>query len=230
MHGDNLAGFHPEKVFQQLVTEVGSGDSEKTHGTVHPADLAGAGVERKGAGGDEVFRRQTRLGQVLPVESEFGFTAHVEQIVHQPQPLPAVQNTGRRAQTPEIVEDIVLQMVQAGLGLPHGYRLDAKGDELGLGQAVVALGQLLFQHLTVLGPDVIEAVLLRRDADAMLKTLCIGGHVHKGELKVYRAVKEVQEGAPFLENGGLVLLQRQLVIDILELDCLCSSYWSLGLV
>ena len=33
-------------------------------------------------------------------------------------------------------------------------------------------------------------------------------------------IEEVQEGAPFLKDGGLVLLLGQLVVDILELDCL----------
>ena len=52
----------------------------------------------------------------------------------------------------------------------------------------------------------------------MLKTLGVGGHVDEGKFKVDRAVKEVEKAAPFLENGGLVLLQCQLVVDVLELD------------
>ena len=90
----------------------------------------------------------------------------------------------------------------------------SEGQVFRLGQAVVALGQLGFQHLTVLGPDVVEAVLLRRDADAALETLGIGGHVDEGKLEMHRAVKEVEKAAPLLENGGLVLLQGQLVVDV----------------
>ena len=101
-------------------------------------------LNAKALGAMKSFADRPDLGRVLPVESEFGFTAHVEQIVHQPQPAPSRSEHGRRAQTPEIVEDIVLQMVQAGLGLPHGCRLNAKGDELGLGQAVVALASWVF--------------------------------------------------------------------------------------
>ena len=33
-----------------------------------------------------------------------------------------------------------------------------------------------------------------------------------------RRIKEIQKAAPLLENGGLVLLQGQLVVDVLELD------------
>ena len=35
---------------------------------------------------------------------------------------------------------------------------------------------------------------------------------------MHRAVKEVEKAAPLLENGGLVLLQGQLVVDVLKLD------------
>ena len=148
------------------------------------AHLTGAGVERKGAGGNEVLGRKARPGQLLPVKSKFGFTIHVEQVVHEAQPLPTVQDAGRRAKAAEVVEDVVLQVVQPGLGLPHGRRLDAEGQVFRFCQAVVSLGQLGFQHLAVLGPDVIEAVLLRRDADAALKALGVGGHVDEGKFKV----------------------------------------------
>ena len=170
------------------------------------AHLTGAGVERKGAGGNEVLGRKARPGQLLPVKSKFGFTIHVEQVVHEAQPLPTVQDAGRRAKAAEVVEDVVLQVVQPGLGLPHGRRLDAEGQVFRFCQAVVSLGQLGFQHLAVLGPDVIEAVLLRRDADAALKALGVGGHVDERKFKVNRAVKKVEKAAPLLENGRLVLL------------------------
>ena len=152
------------------------------------------------------------------IEAKLAFAVHVEQIVHEAQPLPTVQDAGRSAKAAEVVEDIVLQMVQPGLGLPHGRRLDAEGQVFGFGQAVVALGQLGFQHLAVLGPDVIETIFLGRDADAVLEALGVGGHVHKGKLEMHRAVKKVEKAAPLLENGGLVLLQGQLVVDVLKLD------------
>ena len=170
------------------------------------AHLAGAGIESESAGGDKVLGGKARFGQLLPVKSKFGFTVHVEQVVHEAQPFPSVQDAGGRAKAAEVVEDIVLQMVQPGLGLPHGRRLDAEGQVFRFGQAVVALGQLGLQHLAVLGPDVVEAVLLRRDADAVLETLGVGGHIHKGKFKVHRRIEEIQKAAPLLENGGLVLL------------------------
>ena len=152
------------------------------------------------------------------IEAKLAFAVHVEQVVHEAQPLPSVQDAGGRAKAAEVVENIVLQMVQPGFRLPHGRRLDTEGQVFRFGQAVVALGQLGLQHLAVLGPDIVETIFLGRDADAMLKTLGVGGHIHKGKFKVHRRIEEIQKAAPLLENGRLVLLQCQLVIDVLELD------------
>ena len=84
-----------------------------------------------------------------------------------------------------------------------------------LGQTVIALGKLLPQHLAVLGANIIKTILLIRDADGLLKVCGIGGCVHERQLEVDGAVKEVEERAPFLEDGSLVLLLSQLVIDVL---------------
>jgi hypothetical protein len=46
-------------------------------------------------------------------------------------------------------------------------------------------------------------------------------HVHKAQLKMHRAVKEVEERAPFLKDLRLILLLGELVVDILKLDGLC---------
>src|SRR5699024_2356960 len=89
---------------------------------------------------------------------------------------------------------------------------------LGFGQAVVALRQLLFQHLAILGTDGIEAVLLERDTDTLFKAFSIGTQVHKGKLKVNGAVKEIQETAPLIEDGSLIFLLCQLIVDVLKLN------------
>ena len=93
-----------------------------------------------------------------------------------------------------------------------------KRQVLGFGQAIVALRQLLFQHLAILGTDRIEAVLLERDADTLFKTLGIGTQVHKGKLEVNGAVKEIQETAPLIEDGSLIFLLCQLIVDVLKLN------------
>ena len=109
-------------------------------------------------------------------------------------------------------------MVEAGLRLPHGIRMDAERQVLGLGQAVVAAGELLPEHLRVLNADRVEPVVLERDSDGLLKTLRVRRKVHKRQLKVDGAVEKVQEAAPFLKDGGLVLLLGELVVDVRKLD------------
>ena len=109
-------------------------------------------------------------------------------------------------------------MGQAGLGLFDGIGFDPEGQVLGLGQAVVSLGQLGAQHLGVLGADGIVAVVLRRDPDALLKALRVCRQVDEGQFEMDRAVEEIQKAAPLLEDRRLVLLLGQLVIDVLELD------------
>ena len=59
------------------------------------------------------------------------------------------------------------------------------------------------------------------NGNALFKVGHIRCHVLKGQLKVDRTVKKVKEGTPFLKNLGLVLLLCKLVVDILELHCLC---------
>src|SRR5699024_11730199 len=65
-------------------SDVCSSDlGQKAHGPVQAAHLAGAGVEGKCTGGNKVLGGKARPGQLLPVKSKFGFTVHVEQVVHE---------------------------------------------------------------------------------------------------------------------------------------------------
>ena len=96
--------------------------------------------------------------------------------------------------------------------------LHTKGDEFGLGQTIIALGKLLAQHLGILGTNIVKAILLERNADALFKLGAVGCHVHKGQFKFDAGIKEVQKTAPFLKNGGLILLLGELIIDVLILD------------
>ena len=134
------------------------------------------------------------------------------------QPLFAVHGSGNDTQTPKVIEQIVFDMVESRLCLPHGFGFNAECQVLGFGQAVVALRQLLFQHLAILGTDGIEAVLLERDTDTLFKAFSIGTQVHKGKLKVNGAVKEIQETAPLIEDGSLIFLLCQLIVDVLKLN------------
>ena len=219
VHGDNLAGIHLQKVLQELVAEVRGRDGQETHGPKQPAHLEAAAVlEGEHGGSDGIFHREAAPGEGVPVKLKLFPAVHVEDVVHQLEPFLSVQRLCGHTQPVEVVEQIVLDVFQPGFGQFHTVRLDTKGDELGLGQAVVAFGQLLTQHLAVLGPHVIKAVLLERDTDTALKVSGVGGNVHKGQFKVDGAVEKIQKAAPLLENSSLVLLLSQLVVDVLKLD------------
>ena len=118
----------------------------------------------------------------------------------------------------KVVEQIVLDVVEPGLDLCHAFALHTKGDEFGLGQTIIALGKLLAQHLGILRTNIVKAVLLERNANALFKLGAVGCHVHKGQFKLDAGIEEVQKTAPFLENRRLILLLGKLIIDVLILD------------
>ena len=135
--------------------------------------------------------------------------------MHEFQPLSTVQGLGLHTQPMKIVEQIILNMVEPGFHLTHTLALNAKGDELGLCQTIVALGKLLAQHLRVFGTNIIETIFLERNTDAFLKLGAIRCHVHKRQFKLDGAVEKIEERTPFLENRVFVLLLSKLVIDVL---------------
>ena len=115
-----------------------------------------------------------------PLFVKLGCAVHVEHIVHEFQPLDTVQGLCLHPQSVKVVEQIVLDVVEPGLDLCHALALHAEGDEFGLGQTIIALGKLLAQHLAVLRTNIVEAVLLERNADALFKLGAVGCHVHEG--------------------------------------------------
>ena len=219
VHGNDLRGIHIQKVLQKLVADVGCRDAQKAGGAKDTAHLEGAAVlEGKGGGCNGILRRKPTFYEVFPVEMKLGCAVHVEHIVHEFQPLDTVQGLCLHPQSVKVVEQIVLDVVEPGLDLRHAFTLHTKGDELGLGQTIIALGKLLAQHLGILRTNIVETIPLVRDADAFFKLGAVGCHVHEGQFKLDAGIEEVQETAPFLKDGGLVLLLGKLIIDILILD------------
>jgi len=219
VHGDDLGRIHVQKILQKLVADVGCRDAQKAGGAKNAAHLEGAAVlEGKGGRRNSILHRKPTFYEVFPVEVKLAGTVHVEHIVHEFQPLDTVQGLCLHPQSVKVVEQIVLDVVEPGLDLRHAFTLHTKGDELGLSQTIIALGKLLTQHLRILGANIVKAIFLVRDADALLKLCAVRCHVHKGQFKLDAGIEEVQETAPFLENGGLVLLLGELIIDVLILD------------
>ena len=216
VHGDDLAGIHVQKIFQQLVTQVGGGDGQETDRPEDAAHLEGAAVlkgQRRRC--DGVLYGQAAFHEVFPVEVKLRGTIHVQHPVHEPQALLAVQRLCLHTEPVKVVHQVVLDVLQPGLDLRHAFALNAISQEFCFGEAVVAFGKLLPKHLAVLSAHIIETVLLVRNTDGFLEILRVGGRVHERQLKVDGAVKKVEERAPFFKDGSLVLLLSQLVIDVL---------------
>ena len=60
--------------------------------------------------------------------------------------------------------------------------------------------------------------MIRTQRDCPGKGFPQGGQVDKGKLKLDGAVEIIEEVAPAVEDGLLVLVVRELVVDIPELD------------
>ena len=104
------------------------------------------------------------------------------------------------------------------LGSAEVVGLNAEREILGLNEAVVAAGKLILQHTGVLGADAVKLVPAGRNGNAPCKGFLRSREVHKGKLELHGAVKVVQEITPRLKDGGLVLVLRKLVVDVLILD------------
>ena len=134
------------------------------------------------------------------------------------QPRLAVQHLGGHAQALEVVENVGLDALQPGLGGLETVRLDAEGQILGLDKTIVAPCQLVLQHGGILRPNAVKIIALEGDVDGAGEGFLGGHEVQKRQLELNRAVEVVEKITPALKNRGLVLVLRELVVDVLELD------------
>ena len=65
---------------------------------------------------------------------------------------------------------------------------------------------------------IVKAVALGRDGDGLLKGRFAGNGVHKGKLEADVGRKVIQYIAPGFKDGLLILILRQLVVDVEELN------------
>ena len=219
MHGGHQTGIHGEEIRQHPVIQLRSHNLEKRSRGVFFTYAEGPAVREIKAGrSNEILRAQSCRRQPGPLKKEFILSVHMENAVHQLQARLAVHGFRHNAQPLEIVQQINLDALQAGLGGLDVVGVNAEGDELGFRQTVIAFGQLILKHIDVFQPNIIETVVPQGNHDGLLKGLSVGGQVQEGKLKTDTGVKIVEKIAPSLENGGLVLALGQLVIDILKLD------------
>ena len=140
--------------------------------------------------------------------------------MHQSQSLFAVHRCCRHAESLEIVEDVGFDTFQTGLGDPDICRFDTEGQILGFDQTVIATGKLIAEHLSIFLSNIVEIITLGRDLDALPVGVLVCRHVHERQLELHGAVKIVQEVTPALEDGRLIFILVELIVDVLELDSL----------
>jgi len=99
--------------------------------------------------------------------------------VQQLKPGRAVQRLGGNAKTLEIVENVHFDALQTGLCRFQSVRFNAECEVLALNQAVVALCQLVAEHLRVLGADGVVGVAAQRNGDLRTVGILVRRHVEK---------------------------------------------------
>ena len=134
------------------------------------------------------------------------------------QPFQPVQRSRLDAQGLKVVQHIRFHTLQAHFRGTQVVRLNAKGDILAFGKAVVAFFELVFNHLRVLTPDVVILVPLGRDRNAFGKVLHIGPLVDKGELDADGGIKVIEKITVILENLRLIVRLGKLVVNIEKLN------------
>ena len=219
VHGNEQAAFHIEKVFQRAVAEFGRENLQIGRGAVGLADAERPSILKLKRGRrDEILRRQPGWNQPAPVKAEGFLRIHVTDAVHQLQPRFAVEGLCLHAELAEVVQQIQFDAFQTGLGGFVGIRFNAESQVFLFLQAVVAPGELAAQHIRILGADAVKVIVLRGNVDALLKDFRVCRQIKEAELEVNRRVEVIQKIAPAVKERLLVLVLRELVVDILKLN------------
>ena len=221
VHGDGQLGVQLQNLRQQLIRKLRRHDLQIGRRAPHLADTESPALPKvETVRGDVVLCPHARLGNVFPRKAERLTPAGMHLPMQHRQPIPAIQRAGLNAQPFQIAHDIRLHAPQPWTRLRRALGGQAKGDVLVPLNAVVALGDLAFEHFHILAPDAVEVILLRRD----IHFVAVGvpaAAVDKGKLERQRAVKIIQARAPPADNGSLILRGRHGIIDVLIFQRLC---------
>ena len=221
MHGDGQLGVQFQNFRQQLIRKLRRHDLQIGRRAPHLADTESPALpEVEAVRGDVVLCPHARLGNVFPRKAERLTPAGVHLPMQHRQPIPAIQRVGLDAQPFQIAHDIRLHTPQPRTRLRRALGWQAKGDVLIPFNAVVALGDLAFEHFHIFAPDAVEIILLCRDIHLVAVGIAAAA-VDKGKLERQRAVKIIQARAPPADNGSLILRGRHGIIDVLIFQRLC---------
>ena len=144
---------------------------------------------------------------------------HAQNVMANLEPFLTRKHLSADAELFKIVENVRLDSFQPGLGRAYTVRVNAKGQILGLDDAVVALFLLILNDPGQFPLDALKPVCTHRDRPQ--GSAPQAGQVDKGQLKGNGAVEIIEEIAPAVKDGLLVLVVRELVVDVPELDGFC---------
>ena len=219
MNADHQIFVHVQKFGQHLIRQFRGKDVQigcSTIGVTHHKILAA--LEQKTGRGNEVFGRHAALQDAVIAEIELLLFLLMKGFVHDLKPFHAVQRVGFHAQHLEIVENIGFDTFQPGLCFPDTLCFDTERDVLRPNQTVIALGKLLFQHLCIFHTHIIELVVLRLDLNDPVVLAHVAFMVDERKLKADTGIEIIKEIAPAFKNGVLVLVLRQLIVNVVESD------------
>ena len=193
VHGDSQLRIQFQNLSKELVRQLRRQNLQIGHRTpiaAHPESAAVPEVEA--VRGDIVLGAKAVFGNVLPRKAERLPVAGVHLAVKQGQPPPPVQGLGLHPQPVEVAHHIGLHTLQPWPGLGHTLGGEPKGNIFCALNAVVAFGNLIFQHPGKFLPDAVELVLAGRDVDLITASVT-GTAVDKGKLERQGAVKIIKE-------------------------------------
>ena len=215
MHGDGHFHVQLQQLRKELVGKLRGHDLHVGGGSPGRPHPKQTGLpEVKAVRGDKVLCPHASTGYHVPREAEGLPAAGPKLAVEQRKALLAAERAGLYAQLPVVAEDIGLYTLQPWPGSLDTGGVDAEGDVLGTDNAVVALGDLAFQHPSVLVPDAVVLVVLGRDIDAV-PALRAGTVVDKGKLVRKRGVEVVEEATIGVKDNALILRRGHGVVDVL---------------
>lgn len=215
VQGHSQLGIQLQDFSQQTIRQLGGHDLQVGRRPVVAAHPECAAIpEVKAVWGDIVLCPHPGLRDVLPCKAERLPAAGMELAMQQGQPLPPVKGLGLYPQPFEVAHHIGLHPAQPGAGLGSAGGGQPKGDVFGALNAVVALGDLAFEHFHIFLPDAVVVILLRGDVH-LVAAGAAGTAVDKGELERQGAVKVVKARTPAGEDGRLILGGRHGIVDVL---------------
>ena len=142
---------------------------------------------------------------------------HMEHPMHKRESIVTVKRCGRYAETLEVIEYIRFDAFKSRLCGLYVVGFYAECEVFGFDKTVVTLGKLTSKHFCVLGAYTVKVIVLRWYCDAVGVGVFVRSKIHKGKLKMHRAVEVVEKVAPSVEDGCLILVLIKLIIDVLKL-------------